>query len=152
MFLKAVKLDFKEGTRLELTFQTGEIKPYDMKNLFVKYPRLEALKNRRLFTSGKLMGAYGIYWNDELDVGVETIYEDGIMIGKSETTFNIVIANMLVSARASVGISQLELSKRTGIDQSDISKLERGIGNPSINTLNRLASALGKELTIKFEQ
>lgn len=151
MFHKAIKLDFKEGTRLELTFLTGEIKSYDMKNLFVKYPQLEALKSRKLFTSGKLMGAYGIYWNDELDVEVETIYEDGITIGKSETTFNIAIANMLASTRASVGISQLELSKRTGIDQSDISKLERGIGNPSINTLNRLASALGKELTIKFE-
>ncbi len=58
---------------------------------------------------------------------------------------------MLSSARALVGISQAELSKRTGIDQSDISKLERGIGNPSINTLNRLASALNKKLVISFK-
>lgn len=151
MFHKAIKLDFKEGTRLELTFQNGEIKSYDMANLFLKYPQLEALKNRELFLNGKLMGAYGIYWNDELDIEVETIYEDGIAVGKSEATFNVAMADMLSSARASLGISQAELSKRTGIDQSDISKLERGIGNPSINTLNRLANALGKELIIKFQ-
>ncbi len=73
MFLKAIKLDFKEGTTLELTFQTGEIKFYDMANLFKKYPQLSALKDRELFLSGKLMGAYGIYWNDQLDIEAETI-------------------------------------------------------------------------------
>lgn len=73
MFLKAIKLDFKEGTTLELTFQTGEIKSYDMANLFKKYPQLSALKDRELFLSGKLMGAYGIYWNDQLDIEAETI-------------------------------------------------------------------------------
>jgi hypothetical protein len=26
------------------------------------------------------MGAYGIIWNDELDVEVETIYEDGVTV------------------------------------------------------------------------
>lgn len=151
MFHKAIKLDFKEGTTLELTFQTGEIKSYDMANLFKKYPQLSALKDRELFLSGKLMGAYGIYWNDQLDIEAETIYEDGITVGKSETSFNVEIADMLSSTRASVGISQAELSKRTGIDQSDISKFERGIGNPSINTLNRLASALNKMLVISFK-
>lgn len=71
-------------------------------------------------------------------------------VGKSEISFNVEIADMLSSTRTSAGISQVELSKRTGIDQSDIFKLERGIGNPSINTLNRLASALNKKLVISL--
>lgn len=58
------------------------------------------------------------------------------------------IGDAVLAARAQSGISQRELSKATGIDQSDISKIERGISNPSINTLKRIAEALGKELTV----
>ena len=64
MFHKAIDLHFKEGTVMEVTFQDGVVKRYDMQVLFPKYPQLEALRDRDLFTSGKLMGAYGIYWND----------------------------------------------------------------------------------------
>ena len=77
MFHKAIKLEYREGTTLELTFQDGKVKRYDMSALFSKYPQLEALKNRTLFSSGKLLGSYGIVWNDDLDIEAETIYEDG---------------------------------------------------------------------------
>ena len=68
MFHKAIKLEYREGTTLELTFQDGKVKRYDMSALFSKYPQLEALKDRTLFTSGKLLGPYGIVWNDDLDI------------------------------------------------------------------------------------
>ena len=68
MFHKAIKLEYKEGTTLELTFQDGKVKRYDMSALFGKYPQLEALKDRNLFTSGRLLGPYGIVWNDDLDI------------------------------------------------------------------------------------
>ena len=77
MFHKATDLFFKTGTTLELRFQNGEVKEYDMAQLFPKYPQLEALKDRKLFLSGKLMGSYGIIWNDDLDIEAETIFEDG---------------------------------------------------------------------------
>ena len=76
MFHKAIKLEYREGTTLELTFEDGKVKRYDMSVLFDKYPQLEALKNRMLFTSGKLIGSYGVVWNDDLDIEAETIYED----------------------------------------------------------------------------
>jgi len=82
MFHKAINLEFKEGTTLELTFQNGEVKAYDMTVLFGKYPQLKALKDRPLFLSGKLMGSYGIIWNDDLDIEAETIYEDGAPVSK----------------------------------------------------------------------
>ena len=135
---------------MELTFQNGEVKAYDMSVLFAKYPQLEALKDRKLFLSGKLMGSYGVYWNDELDIEVETIYEEGISVGTTKLPINLYVANAISSARAKAGISQAELSSETGIDQSDISKLERGIGNPSVGTLNRLAQAMGMELKIQI--
>jgi DNA-binding phage protein len=41
------------------------------------------------------------------------------------------------------GLSLADISERAGIDRTALSKLERGLGNPTISTLNRLASALG---------
>lgn len=150
MFHKAVDLSFRDGTVLELTFQSGEVKQYDMACLFEKYPMLKALQDRELFTSGKLMGAYGIIWNDDLDIETETIYEDGITIRMAEMPFNMGVAYAVSSARAKAGISQKELAELTGIDQSDISKIERGVANPSVNTLNRIAVALGAKLTVSI--
>lgn len=55
----------------------------------------------------------------------------------------------MIDARRESGITQDELSRRTGISQSDISKFERGNGNPSMKTLKRLAA--GMNMTVKIE-
>ena len=150
MFHKASKLDFKEGTRFELSFQDGTVKSYDMASLFDKYPQLRALDNRDLFLSGKLIGSYGIMWNDDLDIEAETVYEDGMTVRKEASSPFTEVGNVIMEARANAGLSQKDLSDRTGIDQSDISKLERGIANPSIGTLSRIADALGCFLNISM--
>lgn len=150
MFHKAVELNFGKGTTLFLTFQTGEVKEYDVAALFDKYPQLTALKERKLFTSGKLMGGYGIIWNDELDLETETIYEDGKKLEGQTVPVNVAVANALIAARAKANMSQAQLAKATGIDQADISKIERGIANPSVTTLKRLASGLNADLVVSF--
>ena len=61
------------------------------------------------------------------------------------------IKQAIVDARNAANMSQQELSQRTGIAQSDISKLENGNANPSIKTLRRLADGLGMKLKITFE-
>lgn len=148
MFHKAIDLKFKEGTVLELQFQSGEVKQYDMATLFSKYPQLEALRDRDLFLSGKLMGAYGIIWNDDLDIEAETIYEDGITVRQEDVPINMLVGSAVSEARAKAGLSQKDLSAATGIDQSDISKIERGVANPSVATLKRIADALGAKLSV----
>ncbi|MBE6099707.1 MAG: helix-turn-helix transcriptional regulator [Anaerovibrio sp.] len=60
------------------------------------------------------------------------------------------VIQALIDARKETGITQKELSKRTGIAQGDISKLERGTANPSIKTLQRLAAGMGRVLKIEF--
>jgi len=42
------------------------------------------------------------------------------------------------------------LSKRTGINQADISRLENGTRNPTVSLLKRLAEGMGMELRIQF--
>jgi XRE family transcriptional regulator, regulator of sulfur utilization len=51
-------------------------------------------------------------------------------------------------ARASIGLTQAELSELTGVPQADISRIERGAGNPTESTLQRLARALNKRLEL----
>lgn len=60
------------------------------------------------------------------------------------------IVQAMINARKMKGITQKELSERTGIAQGDISKLENGNGNPSIKTLQRLAAAMDMSLKIEF--
>ncbi|MCM1328504.1 MAG: helix-turn-helix domain-containing protein [Ruminococcus sp.] len=65
-----------------------------------------------------------------------------------EPEFEIIRA--MIDARRNSGITQKELSEKTGIAQGDISKLENGNANPSINTLKRLAKAMNMKLHIEF--
>ena len=53
-------------------------------------------------------------------------------------------------ARTSQNLTQKELAERTGINQADISKLENGTRNPSVNLLKRLAEGMGMALKIEF--
>lgn len=57
----------------------------------------------------------------------------------------------MIDARKSSGLTQKQLSERTGIAQSDISKLESGNGNPSLRTLERLARGMGMRVQIEFK-
>ena len=150
MFHKATDMKFLEGTVLEVVFQDGKVKRYDMALLFNKYPQLRALEDRKLFLSGRLIGAYGIIWNDELDIETETIYEEGTTVREEQPCVNQSAAHAVAAARALSGMSQKQLAAASGIDQSDISKIERGVANPSVATLERLAKALGGQLAIQI--
>lgn len=150
MFHKATDVKFLEGTLLEVSFQNGQVKRFDMSRLFSKYPQLTALNDHDLFCSGKLMGAYGIIWNDDLDIETESIYEDGITVRSNEPSGSILAGTAVRSARAKAGISQAELAMLTGIDQSDISRIERGLANPSVLTLARITDALKMNLSINI--
>lgn len=60
------------------------------------------------------------------------------------------IIRALVDARTSQNLTQKELSERTGIAQTEISRLENGTRNPSIKLLQRLADGMGMVLNVSF--
>lgn len=66
---------------------------------------------------------------------------------ESEPEFQI--AKLVYSLRSELGLTQKELAERTGINQSNISKLEKGNVNITIKTLNKLFNSMGKTLSIK---
>ena len=151
MFYKATELKFCEGTNLEVTFQDGKVKRYDMARLFNKYPLLRALENRDLFVSGHLAGFYGIIWSDDIDIETATVYEEGQTV-RVVAPAHVVSGSAVLRARMLRDMSQKELASRCGIDQSDMSKIERGISNPTVDTLERIAEALKLELKISFDE
>ena len=150
MFIHAIDVKFLKDVTLEMTFQDGKIVRYDMSKMFLKYPQLRELEtNRQLFESGYIdAGGYGVIWNDELDFDAMSIYEDGEVVGQVETTINQQIGLLLVKTREEENVTQVELSKKSHIDQGDISKIEKGLGNPTIAKINKLFKALGKTISL----
>ena len=60
------------------------------------------------------------------------------------------ILRAMTIARNNSGLTQEQIAERSGMKQSDISKLERGKGNPSLRTLRRLAEAMDMKVKIEF--
>ena len=121
-----------------------------MSQMFSKYPQLEELrKDRKLFESGHLdLTGFAVVWNDELDFDATSIYDDGEIVGFEETNLTQQIGFLLAKTRDEQNVTQKELSKRTHIDQADISKIERGIGNPTLAKIGKLFKALGKGISL----
>lgn len=61
-------------------------------------------------------------------------------------------AELLQAERQSQGLSLSELQERTGIGRAALCRLENLVdANPTIDTLNRIAEALGKQLVIGLQ-
>lgn len=57
-------------------------------------------------------------------------------------------ARQVIRARISAGLTQKELAERIGTQQSNVSRIENGNANPSIDTLKRIAEATGTKLQV----
>ena len=61
------------------------------------------------------------------------------------------IMHALVDARISQNLTQKELAEKSGVRQSNISRIENGTCSPTIATLEELATGMGKKLIVSFE-
>ena len=151
---KIVSVKPMENSILLVVFQNGIEKKYDMRTLYPVFPQFKVFETDvNLFNHVQVdIGGYGISWNDNLDLDAEDIWEDGIETGnKKEVDIIATLAENLIKARDISGMTQKQLSESTGIYQADISKIERGLANPSLSTLKRLADGMGLKLRIEFE-
>lgn len=60
------------------------------------------------------------------------------------------IINAMIEARKGLNMTQKDLSKATGITQADISRIENGTRNPSLERVKRLAAGMGMQLKLEF--
>lgn len=61
------------------------------------------------------------------------------------------VAKALIAARVNSKLTQKELAEKSGIKQSNISRIENSSCSPTVSTLTALAKGLGKKLVISFE-
>lgn len=60
------------------------------------------------------------------------------------------VGNIVRQAREQAGISQVGLAEECGMRQPTLSRIERGATNPTVETLNDIAKALGKRPEVRF--
>ncbi len=62
------------------------------------------------------------------------------------------IGKTIKERRALLGISQQDLSDYAGVGISTVKDLERGVGNPSIDTLRKILDVVGLEIILQVKQ
>lgn len=91
------------------------------------------------------------YLDDALKkLDVREAKQDANSTKKIEYDISKDISELLLSTRKEMGLSQHQLSERTGIPQANISKIENGHYIPSLLILKRLADGLGRRLVVDF--
>ena len=74
-------------------------------------------------------------------------YEDASALITQELSSRKALGQKLVKARKQRGVTQVQLAEASGVQQAEISKIERGLANPTFSTLESLASRLGLQFT-----
>jgi predicted transcriptional regulator len=57
----------------------------------------------------------------------------------------------IIAARTEQNLTQEELARKTGMRQSNISRIESGNCSPTVATLQQIADGIGKTLHIEFK-
>ena len=78
--------------------------------------------------------------------GPEALAESAILRAHYE------FANRVYQARKKLGMSQQALEAASGIDQAEISRIERGESNPTMATMVRVLAAVQLKLNYKSEE
>lgn len=60
------------------------------------------------------------------------------------------IRDMIITLRHENHITQKDLASRCGLTQANISNIEKGTSKPTIDTLKKIADALGVRLAVEF--
>jgi transcriptional regulator with XRE-family HTH domain len=79
-------------------------------------------------------------WQEAREEGPEAVRETAFAEQRAR------FAVQLLALRVARQLSQVELARASGLQQAEISHLERGLGNPTLKTLSALGQTLGFEL------
>lgn len=153
MFHKIKEIVSLNDLKITVVFQGGIKKVYDVTEMFNMFPQMKELEDETLLNSAVLdAGGYGISWNDELDIDAEEIWDNGTEIGRTEIDIAEKVGMEIATIRSEKGITQKELAEITGIDQGNISRIEKGNLNPSLKILDKIAKGLNVQINLRFVQ
>lgn len=84
-------------------------------------------------------------WSDE----AQQVHDAASKVFRAEVSAQLALGRDLAAARREHNITQEALSARAGIPQAEISRIENGHANPTLETVSRLATALDKKLVLQ---
>lgn len=58
----------------------------------------------------------------------------------------------VLDARLKRGVTQAELARRVGTTQSAIARFESGVGNPTLDFLSKISTAVGAKLEVRVSR
>ena len=146
---KIYKVKMNSDYLVDITFFNGEIRQCDLKVLvesealtedkdlaIEKYMQLEIEKSRN-----------GIVLPGGHKIDSETLWGNAYAVRQESITDPVIaFADELINLREGLNMSQRDLEIKSGVRQAEISKIERGDGNPSLKTMGKLFAAMGRTL------
>jgi len=67
---------------------------------------------------------------------------------EEEIRQEMAIIQAMIDARNEKEMTQAELSKKSGVSQPVIARMEKGVNSPQLNTLIKILNALGRKIKI----
>ncbi len=143
MHNRICKVDIIGDYSIRCSFYSGDVKEYDV-SMLEECPK-EAFGDMKIAQNGDCLK-----WKNGFALLSEEIWEDGILVERNYPEPKYQLATLLSYHREISRLTQKDVEQRTGITQSDISKYERGEGNPSLDTIQRIADAFDRKVNIDF--
>jgi len=78
----------------------------------------------------------------------EEMRDEGFRLLWREREASYKVARELIRLRKKQGLSQSEVARRAGLKQPAIARLESGAVKPTLDTIQRVAHALGREVEV----
>ncbi|WP_156159209.1 helix-turn-helix domain-containing protein [Demequina gelatinilytica] len=92
----------------------------------------------------EIAGAARATWSPDA-VAVNTA---AAQVFEAEMDLAVAIGMEIYNRRKALHLTQPELQRLSGVQQAEISRIESGVGNPTLSTLQRLTGALGTTLAV----
>ncbi|WP_062519528.1 helix-turn-helix domain-containing protein [Demequina silvatica] len=83
-------------------------------------------------------------WTDDAVV----VNDAAARVFSAEVDLHAELGAELLRLRSARRLTQPELQRLSGVQQAEISRIERGVGNPTLATLEKLTHALGGRLVL----
>lgn len=134
---------------LEITYFDGQVRRCDMNILMETFPYIQDRKEilGRLSETVISKSCNSLVLPKKIEIDSKTLWGNAYAVRYADNISPIInFADALIDARERLRISQRDLEEKSGIRQAEISKIERGIGNPSLKTMGKLFEAMGEEL------
>lgn len=152
MLNKISKVKTEDNHNITCDFYSGDVRKYDMSEaITMDIDGFGILKDSKEFNGISVSNnGNSVSWKCGLSLDAMTIFQDGQRVDFYYPKPKYTFARLFSYYRLFNKVTQKKVEELTGITQSDVSKYERGEGNPSLDTLSRLAESVGKAVDIRL--